>query len=155
MVQIKKTHFLPVTFSAFLRIIWKSTGMIRNYLKIAFRNILRHKAYSAINIFGLAIGMACSILIFLWVQHELSFDRFHVNEKNIYRVAAEASGFKVAVNPAGMPSGLKAEIPVIKNFVRFSHPRTHMFELADKKFIEKKRVFLLTRHYLTFFPLSS
>ena len=53
--------------------------MLRNYFKIAFRNIQRHKAYSFINISGLAIGMASSILILLWVQNELSYDRFHQN----------------------------------------------------------------------------
>jgi len=59
--------------------------MIKNYLKIAFRNIVRHKAFAAINIAGLAIGMACSIFILLWVQNELSYDRFHKNAKDIYK----------------------------------------------------------------------
>jgi len=59
--------------------------MIANYIKIAFRNLLKHKGYSAINIVGLAIGMACCILILLWVQHEMSFDRFHKNRNDIYR----------------------------------------------------------------------
>jgi ABC-type antimicrobial peptide transport system permease subunit len=115
--------------------------MFKNYLKIAFRNIIRHKAYSSINILGLAIGMACSILIFLWVKHELSFDRFHTKAASIYRINADASDFKVAVNPAGMPAGLKSEMPVIKNYVRFSHPSTNMFEVGDRKFIEKKGFF--------------
>ena len=52
--------------------------MFKNYLKIAFRNIVRHKAFAAINIIGLAIGMACSIFILLWVQNEKSYDRFHI-----------------------------------------------------------------------------
>lgn len=115
--------------------------MFKNYLKIAFRNIIRHKAYSSINILGLAIGMACSILIFLWVKHELSFDRFHQNANNIYRITANASDFKVAVNPAAMPVGLKSEMPVITNYVRFSHPSTNLFEVGDRKFIEKKGFF--------------
>ena len=53
--------------------------MFRNYLKIALRNLWRHKGYSFINIAGLAVGMACTLFILLWVQDELSFDRFHVN----------------------------------------------------------------------------
>jgi len=57
--------------------------MIKNYFKIAFRNIIRHKAFAAINIAGLSIGMTCSILILLWVQNELSYDRFHVNADQI------------------------------------------------------------------------
>ena len=51
--------------------------MLRNYLTVALRHLLRHKLYSAINISGLAIGMACCILILLSVRHELSYDRFH------------------------------------------------------------------------------
>ena len=60
--------------------------MVKNYLKIAFRNIKKHKGYSAINVAGLAIGMACCILIMLYVFDELSFDKFHENHDRIYRV---------------------------------------------------------------------
>jgi len=63
--------------------------MLKNHLKIIFRNIMRHKGYSFINISGLAVGMACTILIFLWVQYELSYDRFHENGKQVYRVNLE------------------------------------------------------------------
>src|SRR3979411_2056442 len=108
--------------------------MIKNYLKIALRNIMRHKAYSAINIAGLAIGMASSILILLWVQNELSYDRFHKNTNEIYRITADASDFKAAVNPAGMPAGLKQEMPVVKNFVRFNHPAAILLETGNRKF---------------------
>ena len=83
--------------------------MIRNYLKIAFRNIIRHKAFTAINIAGLAIGMTCSIFILLWVQNELSYDRFHKNADEIYRITARAGEFNAAVNCAGMPAGTKSE----------------------------------------------
>ena len=60
--------------------------MLKNYLKIAFRNLVRKKVFSFINIFGLAIGMACTILILLWVRDELSYDNFQKNGNNIYRV---------------------------------------------------------------------
>ncbi|MGB3863131.1 MAG: ABC transporter permease [Candidatus Aminicenantaceae bacterium] len=63
--------------------------MIKNYIKIALRNLSRHKGYSFINIAGLAIGMACCILILLWVQDELSFDRFHKNADSIYHFMDE------------------------------------------------------------------
>jgi len=65
-----------------------SVIMIRNYLKIALRNLTRQKGYSSINITGLAIGMACAIFILLWVQDELNYDGFHENKDNIFRVAA-------------------------------------------------------------------
>lgn len=114
--------------------------MIKNYLKIAFRNIIRHKAFSFINIAGLSIGMACSIFILLWVQNELSYDRFHKNADKIYRITASAGDFDAAVNPASMPAELKVKIPAVKNFVRFSHYSTNIFEVGDRKF-EEKRVF--------------
>ncbi|MFT3705377.1 MAG: ABC transporter permease [Agriterribacter sp.] len=114
--------------------------MIKNYLKIAFRNIARHKAFAAINIAGLAIGMACSIFILLWVQNELSYDRFHKNADNIYRIIGDAGDFDAAVNCASMPAELKLKIPAIKNFVRFSHYSTNVFEVGNKKF-EEKRIF--------------
>ena len=60
--------------------------MIKNYFKIAWRNIIRHKGYSGINIFGLAIGIAACVLILQYVIFELSYENFHVNKERIYRV---------------------------------------------------------------------
>jgi len=60
--------------------------MIKNYVKIAFRNIRKQKLYSGINIFGLALGIACCIIIYLFIQDEFSYDRFHQNAENLYRV---------------------------------------------------------------------
>jgi putative ABC transport system permease protein len=65
--------------------------MIKNYLKVLRRNLGRHKGFYCINVFGLAIGIACSILIFLFVSHELSYDRFHEKADRIYRLAHRAS----------------------------------------------------------------
>ncbi|NND70856.1 MAG: FtsX-like permease family protein [Rhodothermales bacterium] len=59
--------------------------MLRNYIKIAFRNLVKHKAYTIINVAGLAVGMACCLLIFMLVHQEWSFDRFHTNADRIYR----------------------------------------------------------------------
>jgi len=86
-------------------IYWR-TIMIQNYLKISFRTIQRHKVYSCINIFGLAIGMACFILIFLWVQDELSYDRFHEKADQIYRVAVRARIGDTEINQATTPPAL-------------------------------------------------
>lgn len=124
--------------------------MIRNYLKIAFRNLIRHKAFSFINITGLAIGMASSILILLWVRDELSYDRFHKNADHIYRIVANADQFKVAVNPAGMPAGLQSEMPEIKNTVRVSHQSTNLFEVGDHKF-EENHVYFVDSTFLQVF----
>jgi hypothetical protein len=71
--------------------IW-SFIMFKNYLKVALRNIIKHKGYSFISISGLTLGMVCCIFIFLWVQDELNFDRFHKNADNIYRVIVKYPG---------------------------------------------------------------
>ena len=63
--------------------------MIKNYFKIAIRNLRRNKVYSFINISGLSIGLACAMLILLYVKDEVSFDRFHSNVNNIYRVVSD------------------------------------------------------------------
>jgi len=91
-----------------LKIYW-SIQMFKNYMKIALRNIKRHKGYSIINIFGLAVGITCCILIFLWVQDEFSYDKFHENGNNLYLVGthqrlgsrtATSSGTPPALGPA-------------------------------------------------------
>jgi len=117
--------------------------MLRNYLKIAFRNIIRHKAFSIINISGLAIGMVSSILILLWVRGELSYDNFQKNAAQTYRLTSDFGDLKVAVNPAGMPATLKAKLPVIKNTVRLttSDLSTVLLEAGNKKFEEKNAAY--------------
>lgn len=124
--------------------------MLKTYFKIAYRNLIRHKAYSIINISGLAIGMAASILILLWVQNELSYDKFHKNADQVYRITCNASGFKAAVNCAGMPAGLKAQMPVIKNTVRLSHLTTVLFEAGNRKF-EEDHVFYADPSFMDVF----
>jgi len=74
--------------------------MFKNYLHIALRNIKKHKGYSLINILGLAIGMACCILIFSYVLYELSYDKYHENASRIYRLKSDA---KVGENHLHIP----------------------------------------------------
>lgn len=130
--------------------------MLKTYFKIAYRNLIKHKAYSIINISGLAIGMAASILILLWVQNELSYDKFHKNAGQIYRITADASGFKAAVNTAAMPAALKQLMPEVKNTVRLSHQSTILLEAGIRKF-EEKNVFYADSSFLQVFsfPLIS
>lgn len=64
-------------------------SMLKNYLKIATRNLIKHRGYTFINVSGLALGMACCLLIVLYVSHELSYDRYHVNSDQVYRVTRE------------------------------------------------------------------
>lgn len=131
--------------------------MIKNYFKIAFRNLIRQKSFSILNIAGLAVGMAASILILLWVQSEKSYDRFHKHADQIYRITAVATDdFKAAVNAAGMPAALQAEIPSIKKTVRLSHPSKKTFEYGDKKFEEVRGFYVDSTFFDVFsFPLIS
>ena len=87
--------------------------MFRNYIITAIRNIKRDLFYSGINIIGLAIGMSCSILIMLWVYDELSFDRFHKDSKNIYRIIAKLPTMQAAVGPLPLAQALKNDYPEI------------------------------------------
>ena len=101
--------------------------MFRNYLKIALRNFKRHKGYSFLNVAGLAFGMACSILILLWVRDETSYDRFHANAGDIYRVLQDVkfsdheTTWAITQGPLG--PGLEKDFPEIARSVRFSGQR--------------------------------
>ncbi len=85
--------------------------MIKNYFKIALRNLLKFRAYSLINIFGLAIGIAACIMILLYINDELSYDRNNVKADQIYRVhtvaslAGNESNIAVSPRPAGSNTG--------------------------------------------------
>jgi len=117
--QVLKTLFLYIH-----HLIRRDIAMLRNYSKIAWRNVKKHKGYSFINIAGLAIGMACCILILLWVQDEFSYDNFHENRENIYsiirHVRAEnvTSHYVIMPNPLG--PAIKQNFPEVKNATRYS-----------------------------------
>ena len=98
--------------------------MFSNYLKIAFRNIQRNKAYSFLNIFGLTVGMTCAILILLWVQDEWSYDRHFENADNLYRVIENQhlSGGEASLlvpTPSALATTLKEEYPEIIRTSRY------------------------------------
>ena len=97
--------------------------MILSYFKTAVRNIRRHRVHSILNITGLAVGMACTIMILLWVQYELSFDRYHENAGRIYRVATDfhygslQGKYAVSNHPVG-PT-IQRDFPEVEKAVRF------------------------------------
>lgn len=128
--------------------------MLRNYLKIAFRNLLRHKAYSFINIFGLAIGMACSIMILLWVQDELSYDRFFKNSDRIYRLDASLPALDVhaAVSSAPLAQAIREQLPEVEQTVRINAGgNTDVMQVGDRLFEEKRIIYADS----TFFDMFS
>src|SRR5438309_2096598 len=97
--------------------------MFRNYLKIAYRNLLRHKSITFINISGLAIGMACCLLITLFVRDELSYDQYHRDAGNIYRVVKDfvnddGSKLPDATTPPALAPAMQREIPEVEHTTR-------------------------------------
>ncbi|MCX6584765.1 MAG: ABC transporter permease [Candidatus Aminicenantes bacterium] len=113
--------------------------MIKNYLLDALRNIRKHKGYSFINISGLAVGIACCILILMWVQDELSFDRFNENADEIYRVvmkkkiAENAIDSVLTPNPLG--EALKKDFPEISNVTRALTIDNWVVQYGEKRFL--------------------
>ncbi|MEI9921648.1 MAG: ABC transporter permease [Bacteroidota bacterium] len=110
--------------------------MFRNYLKLAFRNLSRQKAFSIINITGLAVGLASSLMILLWVQDELSFDKFHSKADRMYRIMADASSLRVATVPAAFGPGLQEGMPEIVANTRVWREGGVIFQNGDKRFQE-------------------
>ncbi len=96
---------------------WKS-NMLKNYLKIALRNILKQKMYSVINISGLALGMAAAFLILIWINDEISFDNFHENGDNIYRIVGRTENGIYSVTDGAFGAALKKDLPEVSEFTR-------------------------------------
>lgn len=121
--------------------------MLFNYFKIGLRNFGRHKSFAFINILGLAIGMACSILIFLWVRDELSYDNFH--PRNIFRITTRVDNSDEAVTSFPMAGILRAQIPDITNATRVS-PTSAIFSV-DREQYEEKHVLYADSTFLQLF----
>jgi ABC-type antimicrobial peptide transport system permease subunit len=118
-----------------------STVMIQNYAVVAARNFRKHKAYSLINISGLAIGIAVSLFIFLWIRDETSFDRFHTAASDIYRLTEDQKGadgsiFPVAVTPELLGPGLKSDFPEVQDFARYRPLGKNLVICGEKRFFE-------------------
>ena len=117
-------------------------ALIWNYIKIALRKIKRQKGFSFINIAGLAVGMAACILILIWVQDELSYDKFHKNAAQIFRINTEdTSGgktFLLAGSPGPLGQAMVDEVPEVMNFTRVQAgwPRWNL-HLGEKRFLEE------------------
>jgi len=114
--------------------------MFRNYLKVAFRNILKHKGYSLINVAGLTIGLACCLVIAIWVLDELSYDKFHENAPSLYRVEENqyytGRVFHVTVTPYPLGPALVQEIPEIKDATRYVWSGGLLFRYGEQAFFE-------------------
>ena len=116
--------------------------MLKNHLKIAIRNFFKHKGFSFINIFGLAVGIACCILILLFVWDEISYDKFHQKAENIYRSGIfgvlNGNEFKGAVSCSPMAKTLVEEYPEVTASTRIRNFGFPVFRYEDKVFSEEK-----------------
>ena len=120
--------------------------MFINYLTVALRNLLRYKGYSAINVLGLAIGIACCVLIMLYVQDELSYDQHHEKNDRIYRLAESAvvagRSIEAAVTPPPWAPVLAKDYPEIEQITRIKPPNSRwLIRYQQNRFYEKNFVF--------------
>ncbi len=135
------------------KIYWRFV-MFRNYLKITFRNINRQKSHSMINIFGLSIGLACTILILLFVKDELSYDRFHENLHSIYRPLTRFHNPDGSVRWQGgavhVPHGLalKEYFPEVKRYVRV-FPQEFIVKMGD--LLEEQEITMVDAEFFEMF----
>lgn len=125
---------------AFNKLYW-SLPMLKNYLKIALRNLKRHKGYSFINISGLTVGMACCILLLLWVQDERSYDRFHDNQDRLFRVVYHevfTNGQEIwfTSSPPALGSKFKKDYPEIANYTRTDRLGGRVIKFEERVFHE-------------------
>ena len=98
--------------------------MLKNYFKIAFRNLWRHRTFSFINIMGLTVGLTAFFLIFMYVKFELSYDAFNSKSDRIYRVVTDLKTPSETINTSGpawaVGPNAKEEFPEVEAFVRVS-----------------------------------
>ena len=115
--------------------------MVKNYLKIAFRNLWKHRAYAFINVSGLAVGMACCLLIVLYIQDELRYDRHHEKADEIYRVwmdvKAPGAEFELASTMAPLGPALVADVPEVVQAARVSMGGERLVAHGEKRFYEE------------------
>lgn len=127
--------------------------MIKNYLKIAWRNLFRNKGFSITNLLGLTIGITCSMLIFLWVTDELTFDKFQANYNNIYKVIANRDFNNQIFTDENMvlplARALESNAPQIKNAVVTTHRQPHILTYGETKL--KKQGYTVSEHFFDMF----
>src|SRR5687768_4037631 len=130
--------------------------MIKHYIKIAFRNLIRSIGFSFINIFGLATGMTACVLIMLYVTDEMSYDKHHKDGHQLYRIASEVKDEKWVAAPAPMAEALKKDFPEVEQSARLLR-----FPGAEKmllKYEQNEKQFFETNAYYvdsTYFELFS
>lgn len=140
--------------------------MIRNYIRIAWRNLVRRKAYTAINIIGLAIGIAACLLLFTVVRYEMSYDSFHPNHDRIYRIVTQDKLPDNVFHTPGIPfpalDAIRIDFPNIATGALFANYGSQVTVLgnnsnninAEKKFIEPSGVFYADPQFFQVFQYN-
>ncbi|HTF19622.1 MAG TPA: ABC transporter permease [Chryseolinea sp.] len=119
--------------------------MLKNFVTLAIRQLLKNKIFSLVNILGLTIGLSCFTIIVLHVENEFSYDRFHKNPEDIYRVVkdfvnADGTAIPDAMTPPALSTAMRAELPEVDQVTRFSPGggRLYLLEHNDKRFYETR-----------------
>ena len=155
--KFHRVHVPSATCRSDIASLHNPTPMIKNYFITALRIMLRQKAYSFLNIAGLSIGIAASLIIILYVADELRYDRFHEGAERIYRIGfagrLQDTEFNSANSPAPVADAMKKEIPGVEEVVRFGLWRTMPINYKDKSFTEQS--FLLAdSNFFDFFSFT-
>ena len=129
--------------------------MIKNYIKTAIRNLRKNKIFSFINVFGLAIGLACCMLIAAYVYNELSYDKYPENANRIYRVEINVTGngnIETYTNvDVAVGEGMKNAFPDVKYFTRLLIGKENFIHYNDKQF--KERLVFADSNFLQVFSI--
>lgn len=138
----------------------KTEIMIRNYLKVALRNLMKHKFISAINLFGLTIGLTCCLLILTYILHEVSYDRYHQRADNIYRVERtfmnpQSGDVNLVLGTVAPPFAplLQNDFPEIKTITRFLPTGNTAIRYEEKRFNERD-VYFADEHLFKVFDVE-
>jgi len=132
-------------------VIW-SFAMFKNYMKIAFRNIKRYRSYSFLNIAGLSVGMACFILIMLFVQYELSYDDFHEKADRIYRAQLKINEqYNSVITYGPLAQVLVSEFPEVVDAVRIEHEDEYITALKHENTSFYERGFFVDGNFFRLF----
>lgn len=133
--------------------------MFKNYLKIAFRNIIKDKTYSFIIIFGFSLGLVCILLISIWLQNEFSYDRFHSKGNRIYKVDANATfdnkSLQLGTQTNYTGPVLKKDLPEVEDYLRLTHPfKVSVVKSSNDRVFHEENVILADKSFFDFFSFS-
>lgn len=138
-------QFVIIVVPLVLEAVYGGVSMFKNYIKIAFRNIKRHKGYSFINIFGLSVGMTVCLLMLMYVVNEISYDDFHEKGDRIYRLTCdwgtEGSKMKFAGSMPAFAQALNSEIPEIEVAARIRHNSEMIILGAQNEKYKQSQIF--------------